>query len=162
MIFASGLIALILPTICTPPISGMLMSVTTISGKCVLKSSNPVLPLTAVWSATSGNLTGIMAARISKVSLSSSTSKIEINGMGSVSGFIAHLYPEFGAIGNVAHTKSPPHILLYDGLGHEQTDPRSPLWTLGGKMRVEDLAQYLLGDASGVVGNGYDGTAVFM
>ena len=70
--------------------------------------------------------------------------------------FILQLYPEFSTIGNIARSKNPPHALLYNGFRHEQPDPCSLLWTLGGKVGVEDLAHDLLGYATGIIGNYYD------
>jgi len=74
---------------------------------------------------------------------------------------IAHLYPEFSTIGNVAYGQTSAHILLYDGLRHEQADSSSTLRTLGGEVGLEDLAYDVLGYAPGVVGNGYDGPITF-
>jgi hypothetical protein len=47
---------------------------------------------------------------------------------------ILHLDHEFGAIGVVARAKPATHILLDDGLRHEQADSRSRLRPLGGKL----------------------------
>src|SRR6185369_9527753 len=71
-------------------------------------------------------------------------------------GFHSHLYSEFSAIGRVVHAQPSPHILLYDGFRHEQTDPCSPLRPLGGKVGVEDLPHDPLRYAPGAVGHGYD------
>src|SRR5690242_20621072 len=74
---------------------------------------------------------------------------------------IAHLDPEFGALGSVANREMPPHVLLYDGFRHEETNPGPLLWPLGGEVGFEDLVYDLLGYPSRVVGYRYQGTLPF-
>src|SRR6185369_5933831 len=93
--------------------------------------------------------------------LSSSTISSELDGLESDMVSISHLYPEFCAIAVVSRAKHPAHVLLHDGLRHEQSDSGSPLGPLGGKVGVEDPVHDLLGYAASVVGNGYDGRVFF-
>ena len=51
----------------------------------------------------------------------------------------SHLYPEFRSVGSVSRGKPAAHVLLYDGLRHEQTNPGSLLLTLGGKVGIKPL-----------------------
>src|ERR1035438_6552075 len=95
------------------------------------------------------------------VIVSSSTSSIDIDDLDLGIDCISHLNPEFSAIGSVTHGKPPSHVLFDDGFCHEQADSGSLLWTLGSKVRVEYLVNDFLGDASGIVGNGYESKAVF-
>jgi hypothetical protein len=64
-------------------------------------------------------------------------------------------------LGNVAHGKPAAHVVLDDGFRHEQADPRSNLWPLGGKVGIEDLVYDLFRNSSSVVGYRYDSMFVF-
>jgi hypothetical protein len=95
---------------------GILMSVMTISGACVLKSSKPILPFVALRSVIDGYFLASVVTRNSSVMTSSSTTSIDIGNLGAAMDSISHLYPEFGAFAGVARGKPAAHVFFDDRL----------------------------------------------
>src|SRR5665647_367072 len=63
--------------------------------------------------------------------------------------------PELRSIPGIMNRQRSTHILLDDCLRHEQTDPRSLVRTLGGKVGIKQFVNDLIVDASCIIGNGY-------
>jgi hypothetical protein len=72
------------------------------------------------------------------------------------------LYPEFRAILGVAYAERAAHVNTDNGHRHVQADPASIVRSLGGEVRVENLAYYFCRNAARVVGDGYHSSAVFL
>src|SRR5664279_2374108 len=74
----------------------------------------------------------------------------------STSIIISSLDPELRSISGIGHCQLASHVFLDNGLRHEQADPRSFVRSLGGKVGIKQPVNDLPGDASGVIGDGYD------